>query len=117
MIFNPVIKKSGGGKMSEWEKLEIGGSQDVPMPLAGDPTLSASFELNFEQLPRIILFKTPYSSEYQYSALYLEDGNLAPPMTSYSGIGPYNTSVVGTKITGNVRFTNSDDIWFRPVYI
>lgn len=120
MINNPVyVKKSEGGKMPEWEVLEFGASQDVPMPLAGavESTMSLEFELNFEQLPRIILFRTPYHGEYQYSALYLEDGELAPSLNSNGSVGVQEVTINGTTITGIFEISYVDDAWFRPVYV
>lgn len=120
MINNPVyVKKSEGGKMPEWEVLEFGASQDVPMPLAGavESTMSLEFELNFEQLPRIILFRTPYHGEYQYSALYLEDGELLPVMTSHSDVGVKAASIAGETIAGSFHLQATNDTWFRPVYV
>lgn len=106
--------------MPEWEALKFGTSQDVPMPLAEivvDPTMEMVFELNFEQLPRIILFRTPYNGEYQYSALYLEDGELLPVMTSHSDVGVKAASIAGETIAGSFHLQATNDTWFRPVYV
>lgn len=116
MIFNPVIKKSGGGKMPEWEDLELGGAQDVPIPLAsGDAVAQKSFELKFEQLPCVILFRQVYQNAICYSALYLEDGELASPMNSNPSVGVATASISGTTISGNIDYWNN--VQYRPVYV